>query len=119
MPIWRRRGIAVALVLGLAGAIFGPAAVAGECSIEEHGETVYERVKAILKNKMERPQGLVLVSYSEIDVELLPGCVFKIDGKFGIHQQNNQLKFKRFHGEFARKNGAPMGFKKLKFSVSN
>ncbi len=119
MPIWRRDGFAAALALGLAGAFSGPVAVAGECSIEAHGEAVYARVQAILKNKLSNAREVEFAPYDDINIELLPGCVFKLDGKFHVAtDKGGRIKFKHFYAEFTRKDGAPMGFKKLKFSVS-
>ena len=114
-----RGGFAAALALGLAGAFSGPVAVAGECSIEAHGETVYARVQAILKKNIAKAQEVGFVPYSEINIELLPGCVFKLDGSFHVKTNRvGRLKFKHFDAEFTRKEGAPMGFKKLKLRVS-
>ena len=114
-----RGGFAAALALGLAGTFSGPVAVAGECSIEAHGEAAYARVQAILNKNIDKAQEVIFASYSGINIELLPGCVFKLDGKFQVKTQKvGELKFKRFDAEFIRKDGAPMGFKKVKFRVS-
>ena len=115
---WRSSlAIVLALVLGVSAPRAAPAAE--PCSIEAHGETVYARVQAILKKKLAKAQEVMFMPYSEINIELLPGCVFKLDGKFQVKTQRaGQLKWKRFDAEFKRKDGAPMGFKKLKFRVS-
>ena len=114
-----RGGFAAALALGLAGAFSGPVAVAGECSIDADGETAYARVQAILNKNLAKADEVIFAPYGDINIELLPGCVFKLDGKFQVKTQRvSQLKWKRFDAEFKRKDGAPMGFKKLKFRVS-
>jgi len=92
---------------------------AANCSIEEHGETAYARVQAILKKNLDKAQEIMFAPYRQINIELLSGCVFKLDGKFQVQTQRvGDLKWKRFDAEFKRKDGAPMGFKKLKFRVS-
>jgi hypothetical protein len=119
MPPWRRGGFAAALALGLAGAFSGLAAVAGECSIEAQGENAYARVQSMLKKNLSKARDFGFESYRKIDIELLPGCVFKLESKFHVTSHRGQTKFKHFNAELTPKKGAPMGFKKLKLSVSS
>ena len=87
--------------------------------IEADGETVYARVQQIVKKNMYKAQEVSFAPYSEINIELLPNCVFKLDGKFFVKTaKEGQIKFRHFDAEFTRKKNAPMGFKKLKLTTN-
>lgn len=102
--------IAGAIALFLAAPTIGKAA---ECSIKADGETVYARVQEILKKNIIKTPDLGFAPYDEINIKLLPGCVFQLDGKFHV-KKKGKINFKRFEAEFVRQGGAPKGFKKLK-----
>jgi len=113
----RRASFAAALALGLAGVFSGSIAVGAECSIEADGEAAYAKVQWILKKNFYRTPDLGLPPYDEVKIKLLSGCVFQLNGKFHAKEKGH-INFKHFDAEFARSDGAPMGFKKLKFVVS-
>jgi hypothetical protein len=116
-PSWRHGGFAMAIVLGLVGAFSGPFAVAAECNIEAGGEAAYAKVQWILKKNFYRTPDLGLPPYDEVNIKLLPGCVFQLNGEFHAKEKGH-INFKHFEAEFVRDVGAPMGFKKSKFVVS-
>lgn len=95
------------------------APASGHCSIDTHGEAVYARVQEILRNNRFKADEVIFEPYKKIDIEMLPGCVFKLDGKFQVKTARaGTLKWKRFDAEFKRKDGAPKGFKKIRLQVS-
>ena len=108
-PTRRNRIIALALVLGIAGA----AQSAGACSIEADGPSAYERVKARLKELYERSPSVSFQAFKSIDTAVDDKCKFTLKGPFQVKKKGH-VAFLKFEAELVRNGGAPMGWQILK-----